>query len=180
MILVALLGLIGCSHSKTISQTEAGRDIDRGAYLVTILGCGGCHTEGALLGQPAGEWLAGSTMGVAYTADEHDQNPGVVFPKNLTSDPRTGLGNWSLQDIELAIAQGRGHQDQTLNAVMPWMSYGLLRAADRRDIASYLQSLPPVYNPIPSSIEPGEPVRTSYLRVGLYIFYPSDPPVTRP
>ncbi|MFK7912435.1 MAG: c-type cytochrome [Pseudomonadales bacterium] len=168
-----LLATIGCSNQNATVAAPAASSVDRGAYLVTILGCGGCHTEGALLGKPSGQWLAGSRTGVAYTADEHDQNPGVVFPKNLTPDIKTGLGKWTEREIMRAISQGQGHREQPLNAVMPWMNYVLLSDADRRDIARYLKSLAPVYNPIPPSIVPGQPVRESYLRIGIYVFYPN-------
>ena len=171
-----LLAIAGCSSPTTVPAVADGSAEDRGAYLVTILGCGGCHTEGGLLGKPVGQWLAGSRMGVAYTADEHDQNPGVVFARNLTPDPDTGLGNWSQREIVRAIGQGSSHQNQPLNTVMPWMNYALLSAQDRQDIASYLRSLEPVYNPIPASIEPGQVVVESYVRVGIYVFYPADQP----
>lgn len=169
-----LLTIAGCSSPKAIPAAADDPAVDRGAYLVTILGCGGCHTEGGLLGKPTGQWLAGSRMGVAYTADEHDQNPGIVFARNLTPDPDTGLGNWTQKDIVRAIGQGAGHQNQPLNTVMPWMNYGFLNYQDQLDIAQYLQSLEPVYNPIPKSIAPGQPVVASYVRVGIYVFYPSE------
>ena len=71
---------------------QAKKAVKRGEYLTTILGCGGCHTEGALLGQPTGDWLTGSRIGVAYTPDAPDQSPGIIFPGNLTPDEETGIG----------------------------------------------------------------------------------------
>ena len=39
----------------------------RGKYLVELLGCGSCHTDGALVGLPDGSRrLAGSHIGIAY------------------------------------------------------------------------------------------------------------------
>ncbi|MGP8229525.1 MAG: hypothetical protein ACLQUM_09200 [Steroidobacteraceae bacterium] len=32
--------------------------------------------------------------------------PGVAYPSNLTPDPRTGLGNWSDEQIVAAIRSG--------------------------------------------------------------------------
>ena len=91
---------------------------ERGEYLTTILGCGGCHTEGALLGDPSGEWLTGSRIGVAYTADSLEQSPGIIFPGNLTPDKNTGIGRWSKRDIVRFLRTGMDHYGQQANTVM--------------------------------------------------------------
>ena len=68
--------------------------IKHGRYLVELIGCGACHTDGAIIGEPdAGRLLAGSRVGIAYTSPLHDKYPGVVYPPNLTPDPATGLGD---------------------------------------------------------------------------------------
>ena len=60
----------------------------RGRYLAQIMDCAGCHTEGALIGQPKPELaLAGSTIGFEVP------ELGYVFPPNLTSDLRPVLGS---------------------------------------------------------------------------------------
>lgn len=175
---VGLLALVACATEPQVAATEpaaTGPDspVARGEYLTTMLGCGGCHTDGALLGRPSGTWLAGSQTGIAYTADEHGEHPGVVFPRNLTPDPETGLGSWSEQDIVHAIAGGRGHSGERLSAVMPWMNYSLVKANDLRAIAAYLKSLPPIQQAIPANIAPGDPVTAPYIRIGIYQFNPS-------
>ena len=65
----------------------------RGRYLTQIMDCGGCHTEGGLIGQsdPKLE-LAGSSIGFEVPG------LGYVYPPNLTSDPQTGLAGWSVED----------------------------------------------------------------------------------
>ena len=68
--------------------------IKHGRYLVELIGCGACHTDGAIIGEPdAGRLLAGSRVGIAYTSPLHDKYPGVVYPPNLTPVPcnRSGL-----------------------------------------------------------------------------------------
>src|SRR5262245_63950917 len=82
--------------SNPVLAAENNR-VARGEYLVGLLGCTSCHTDGQLLNRPKNDrFLAGSETGIAYTNDEH---PGVVFPGNLTSDRETGLGRWSAEEI---------------------------------------------------------------------------------
>ena len=41
--------------------------VEHGGYLVELIGCAVCHTDGALIGEPRiDEWLAGSDVGIAY------------------------------------------------------------------------------------------------------------------
>lgn len=174
LLLAGALSAGACSNQSPAAAAAPAPDPERGEYLTMLLGCGQCHTEGALLGEPAGPWLAGSRIGVAYTADEHDANPGVVFPKNLTPDPETGLGNWSESDIVAAISSGFGHSGETINSVMPWMNYSLVTEEDLFSIARYLKRLRPVRNLLPANVEPGEPVTAPYIRIGLYVFTPND------
>lgn len=146
--------------------------IQRGQYLTTILGCGGCHTEGALQGLPYGPHLAGSKTGIAYTDPESSDFPGIVFPANLSTHKTQGLGEWSRQDIARAIRNGINHRGGEVISVMPWINYSLLSKQDTYDIVDYLQSLPAVEYSIPDNVVLGEPSRRSYLRIGIYRFDP--------
>jgi len=147
---------------------------ERGEYLATILGCGGCHTEGALLGEPTGDWLTGSRIGVAYTPETVNQSPGVIFPGNLTPDKNTGIGRWSKRDIVRFLRTGMDHYGQQANTVMPWPNYALLNDKDLNALAAYLLSLDPVENEIPESIEPGAPSTEAFVRIGVYLFVPEE------
>ena len=151
---------------------------ERGEYLTTILGCGGCHTEGALLGDPSGEWLTGSRIGVAYTADSLEQSPGIIFPGNLTPDKNTGIGRWSKRDIVRFLRTGMDHYGQQANTVMPWPNYALLSDRDVNAVAAYLLSLDPVENEIPAAIEPGSPITEAFVRIGVYLFVPEETEVS--
>jgi cytochrome c553 len=149
-------------------------DLARGEYLVNILACGRCHTEGLLSGREAtGPVLAGSRVGVAYTAySEDDSNPGVVFPSNLTPDEETGLGNWSEEEIIRAMTAGvakGGHERLT---VMPWSNYGALSNRDLKAIARFLKSLSPIERAVPEPIAEGSEITQPYVRFGVYQFHP--------
>jgi mono/diheme cytochrome c family protein len=168
------LFVVALISTSVASQVIASDDTSRGEYLTTILGCGGCHTEGALLGKPTGEWLTGSRIGVAYTNDLPDQTPGIVFPANLTADKATGLGKWSKRDIIRFLRTGLDHYGEQSSTVMPWPNYALLNDADVADIADYLLNLAPVDNKIPDAIAAGDAVNQSFVRIGVYLFIPEE------
>ncbi len=155
-------------------SAAADRAAKRGEYLTTLLGCGGCHTEGALLGRPDGPWLAGSSVGVAWSDYNEGVAPAVVFPSNLTPDRQTGLGKWSRQDIADAILTGVTHQRDVLVPVMPWRNYSLLKEKDALDIAAYLRSLPATEKKIPANVPVGGTATNAYIRLGVFIFDPAN------
>ena len=68
--------------------------IAHGRYLVELIGCGTCHTDGAIVGEPnAGRLLAGSAVGIAYTSPLRDKFPGVVYPPNADTRARNRPGH---------------------------------------------------------------------------------------
>jgi len=149
-------------------------DIERGQYLVNILACGRCHTEGLLTGnQATGPFLAGSQVGVAYTAYSEDEtNPGVVFPSNLTPDDETGLGEWSEKEIITAMTAGVARGGHERLTVMPWSNYGALKKKDLKAIAAFLKSLSPIERAVPEPIPEGGEITHGYVRFGVYQFQP--------
>ena len=144
-------------------------DVAQGKYLVELLGCGSCHTDGALVGRPdKARRLAGSSIGIAYSNPLQNKHPGVVYPANLTPDPDTGLGSWNEEQIVKMIRTGvNRHGDQQL-AVMPWPAYAKISDQDARAIAAYLQSLAPVNHRTPRNVEPGNKASSPYVHFGVY------------
>lgn len=147
--------------------------VARGRYLVELLSCASCHTDGQLINDPvATRYLAGSSIGVAYSDGDL---PGVVFPANLTPDPETGLGRWTRAEITRNIRYGidkHGHQQLP---IMPWRGYAHMAIEDVEAITSYLMSIPPVKHQVPPNVERGQPSTSPYVRYGVYVFYPNAP-----
>ena len=154
-----------CSGAAAPAAEPAPADAARGEYLVVIMECGGCHTAGALRGQRRQDRdLAGSEVGLGYT--DADGRPGAVFPPNLTSDPETGLGKWSDQQILDAFRHGRRPDGRMLSPAMPWPAYGSrLTEADAWAIVAYLRTLPPVPFRAPANFAPGETPTGPYMIV---------------
>jgi mono/diheme cytochrome c family protein len=141
----------------------AGQDkIKRGEYLATIMDCAGCHTPGALRGQPdIARNLAGSDVGFELPG------LGVFYPPNLTSDAETGLGKWSEKDIVTAVRTGARPDGRVLAPIMPYHNYAKLTDADAQALAGYLKNLRPVANKTPAIRAPGEKATDPYLTLVL-------------
>ncbi len=155
------LGLAGAAAVAAFAgAARADSQVDRGKYLVTVMGCGDCHTAGSFLGKPdMAHLLAGGD--VAFEVP----GLGTFMPRNLTPDNETGLGNWSAEEIVTAITTGKRPDGRILAPSMPYMDFAALTKSDALAIAAYLKSLPPVKNAIPGPWGPSEKVTTLVYRI---------------
>ncbi|MGI9271059.1 MAG: c-type cytochrome [Woeseiaceae bacterium] len=142
---------------------------DRGEYLVELLGCGSCHTHGALIGEPDMEKsLAGSRIGIAASNPLGDEHPGVVFAANITPDTETGIGLWSDQQIANALRAGLGRHLGKRIPVMPWQAYAKISDDDTAAIIAYLRSIEGIKHRVPDEIAPGQRTTESFVYFGVY------------
>ena len=112
--------------------------------------CGLCHTTINRTGIYRGDdfYLAGGMRVGLYPH-------GFYVSRNLTSDPETGIGRWSEQQLANAIRNGQT-PTRTLNPIaMPWVFLHALTEDDARAIGAYLKTLPPVRNRIPAPLHFG-------------------------
>jgi mono/diheme cytochrome c family protein len=155
--------------------TVVGSRVERGRYLVSIIGCSDCHTplkmgpkgpgpdmERFLSGHPEqigavpaatphGPWLwAGVATNTAVAGPW-----GVSYAANLTPDDNTGLGIWSEQMFLDAIRTGR-HMGvaREIKPPMPWPALRNASNEDLRAIYAYLRTLKPIANHVPDAQEP--------------------------
>jgi mono/diheme cytochrome c family protein len=143
--------------------------IEQGRYMVQLLGCGSCHTQGSLFGVPETAMsLAGSDIGIAHSTPLQNRYPAVTFPPNLTPDNETGLGRWSIEKIAQAISYGSTQHGARLNTVMPWRGFSSISEDDVIAIASYLKSIPPVRHRIPADVGDGEFTSEAHVYFGIY------------
>jgi mono/diheme cytochrome c family protein len=114
------------------NQPQQSPEWNRGAYLVNGLGhCGGCHTPKNSLGADrANHEFYGGKLDNWVAPD-------------LTGNPRTGLGNWNIEDIAEYLATGRNARAGAGGAMAEVITYStsLMNDADRHAIATYLKSL---------------------------------------
>ena len=104
---------------------------NRGAYLVNGLGhCGGCHTPKNALGADKSEqFLRGGDLETWVAPD-------------LTANPRTGLGDWKIDDITEYLRTGRSAHAAAGGPMADVITYStsLMNDDDRHAIATYLKS----------------------------------------
>lgn len=143
--------------------------VEQGEYLVELLGCGACHTPGALDGEPDMSLsLAGSGTGIAWSNPLGTERPGIVYPSNITPDDETGIGTWSDRQVADAIRAGIGRHGGRRIATMPWQGYARLSDDDVAAIVAYLRTIDPVRRQVPDPVEPGERAREPFVYFGVY------------
>lgn len=155
--LVSAVAAWAASHVEAGAKAAPDAKVARGEYLVTVMGCGDCHTPGSFYGAPdLTRRLAGSELGW--------QGPwGVSFPRNITPDVETGIGSWTEAQIVDAIRNGRRPDGRTLLPPMPWPDFVGLTDEDATAIAAYLKSIPAVHHVMPALVPPGQPFKGSAL-----------------
>jgi mono/diheme cytochrome c family protein len=154
----ALAAALALGLTHVAAATEA--QVKRGKYLVAVISCGDCHTEGALAGKPDLEHpLGGSSIGFAVPG------LGIFYGANLTPDAETGLGSWSNAQIVAALTKGERPDGRMLAPIMPWRSFAHLTPKDAEAIAVYLKSLPPVKHKVPGPFGPNEKATAPYMSV---------------
>jgi mono/diheme cytochrome c family protein len=119
---------------------ERSEAYNRGAYLVTALAhCGECHTPR--------NWF-GATEPDRFLAGNPHGPDGKPVP-NITPDPQTGIGSWTEEDITTLLSTGQTPEFDFVGGAMGEVvrNTSPLTDADRRAIAVYLKSLPPIPSP---------------------------------
>jgi hypothetical protein len=171
-----ILFQINCGpKEKEMTQEEM---VARGHYLVTLGGCGDCHspkvmtemgpvedTTRLLSGHPAEEVLPpvdtsliqpGKWVLVSGTDFTGWAGPwGISYTANLTPDEETGLGNWTPELFIKAIRTGK-HMGvgRPILPPMPWFNFMKLTDQDLKAIFAYLHSLPAIHNKVPDPVPP--------------------------
>ncbi|MGE0259281.1 MAG: cytochrome c [Alphaproteobacteria bacterium] len=125
-------------------QPMPGRSAEenRGAYLVSaVVHCGECHTPRNSFGAMEDDrFLAGNPAG-----------PDGKSVPNITPDPKTGIGNWSEDDIVQVLTDGHTPAFDEVTGSMAEVvrNTAKLTPEDRRSIAVYLKTVPPLPGPRP-------------------------------
>jgi hypothetical protein len=71
---------------------------------------------------------------------------GVVYSRNITPDPETGIGNWTEDEIVEVLRSGKRKDGSSLLLFPPHSFYKNMAEEDARSLAVYLRSLKPMRN----------------------------------
>ncbi|WP_170284334.1 cytochrome c [Roseospira marina] len=115
------------------AESDAAR-IERGRILAAEGNCESCHT--AEDGEPyAGGFVVTTPFG------------NLIGP-NITSDPETGIGDWTLEAFDAAVRDGIRPDGAPLYPAMPYTSFTRMTDADLEALWAYMQTVPPVHNAV--------------------------------
>ncbi|MFT0167634.1 c-type cytochrome [Paraburkholderia mimosarum] len=160
--------MVFARHARFEPDPARSAQWNRGAWLVQGLGhCGACHTP----------------RGPAYNEMGYDQHSplyltgGVIdhwYAPNLTGDPGSGLGRWSVDDIATFLRDGHNTRAYAFGAMAPVVGESTqhLSDDDLRSIAVYLKSLPAH---APSGSYDDSPAARASTRAALQLGTPERP-----
>jgi mono/diheme cytochrome c family protein len=144
--LLAALGLVGFWVVTTprpyapANLPKHVANLDNGKIIYNVGGCISCHGAGLEGGKPLKTPI------------------GVLYPPNLTPDPETGLGKWTVAEFYNAMHYGTAPDGGNYIPAFPYTSYAKLKTDDVIDLWAYLQSLTPVKNAVPAHEVLGLPI----------------------
>ena len=185
VVFVAAAGFVTLSTSQPQSQDLASAQlpdpaalaakVERGEYLVKIMGCNDCHTPWKM--GPQGpepdmdRFLSGHPEQIGPLPTAKDASPclwsgfatntafsgpwGVSYAFNLTPEQNTGLGIWTEEMFMQTIRTGR-HMgvSRPINPPMPWPAYRNATVDDLKAIYAYLRTIKPIVNRVPEYKSP--------------------------
>jgi len=129
--------------APAIAASADSAVIERGHYVVwTLASCPICHGDI----KQYDRMLAGAEVplsgGFVFPIP-----PGKFYPRNITPDKETGIGNFTDGQIARALRNGVGSDGR---ALLPFMEMQGLSDEDLVAVVSYLRSQPPVHNQVPA------------------------------
>lgn len=111
---------------------------NRGAYLVRgAAHCGTCHTPRNLfMAEQASAEMAGGDVGPWHAP-------------NITSDPNSGIGGWSVEELVAYMRDGHVAKSQAAGPMAEAIDHSLrfMTDEDLKAMAAYLKTVPPVRDP---------------------------------
>jgi alcohol dehydrogenase (quinone), cytochrome c subunit len=147
-LLAAALFVLGAGSAANAQQTATPND--KGEYLARAGDCIACHSV------PGGKAFAGGLrMGTPM---------GAIYSTNITPDPDTGIGNYSLEDFDRAVRSGVAKDGHHLYPAMPYPSYAKISDDNLQALYTFfMKEVPPVnqankQNEIPWYLSPRWPL----------------------
>lgn len=114
--------------------------VAKGEALSAIGHCAACHT------QPGGQPFAG---GYALHTPF-----GIIYGDNISPDPQTGIGAWSLEAFTRAMREGVARDGSHLFPAFPYYAFTELSDDDIKALYAYLMTQPAVSNTVPANTIP--------------------------
>ena len=130
--------------------------IAKGEALAAVGHCAACHTA------PGGSPFAG---GYALHTPF-----GIIYGDNISPDPETGIGAWSLEAFTRAMREGVARDGSHLLPAFPYYAFTKLSDEDIKALYAYLMTRPAVSNTVPANTIPA-PLKIRALQEGWKILF---------
>ena len=111
--------------------------VARGKYVFGTAGGCACHTP------PDGVGLNAGGM-------KFDLFIGVVYARNITPDPDTGIGKWTDLEMTNAIRRGERPDGSKLFPIHPYKNLGGIADDEVEALVAYLKSIKPIRSSVPA------------------------------
>jgi mono/diheme cytochrome c family protein len=111
--------------------------VARGKYVFATAGGCACHTPPDAVGLNAG--------GMKF-----DLFIGVVYSRNITPDPETGIGAWTDAQVTNAIRRGERPDGSKLFPIHPYKYLGNIADDEIAALVAYLKSVTPIKSSVPA------------------------------
>jgi mono/diheme cytochrome c family protein len=79
---------------------------------------------------------------------------GIIYGTNITPDPETGIGRWSLEAFDRAMREGVSRDGSHLFAAFPYNAFTKLSDGDIKALYAYVMTRPPVSATVPANTIP--------------------------
>ncbi len=144
-VIAVILGLAVLLPVRSASATPPRQDdkVAHGKYIVSIIGCADCHSP---IDDKTGQTIPGKEFSGGRP---FDLGPlGIVYTKNITQDKKTGLGDWTDDEIKTAITTGVSKDGLHLFPVMPYLFFNNMSDDDLDAVVAYLRTIKPIENQV--------------------------------
>jgi hypothetical protein len=145
------LKMEGMVAPKPANKAPSADALEQGQYLANIMLCSHCHwTPNKTFTAPAG-------MDKMYSGGLPMEMPplgtGTLFTSNITSDPETGIGKWTEDQIFAAIKTMTKADGKMIQGPMVFMqgAWSQMDEKDLKNVAAFIKKLPAVKNKVPKS-----------------------------
>jgi len=163
---VAFLGIAGllllsrrpaiAPMERTFPERFSVSSVSQGEALAAAGHCASCHTR------PGGQPFAGG-YGVNTPF-------GIIYGTNITPDPKTGIGTWSLDAFFRAMREGVARDGSHLFPAFPYYAYTKLSDDDLKALYAYLMTRPTATATAPANTLPF-PFKIRALQEGWKILF---------
>jgi mono/diheme cytochrome c family protein len=133
--LAVVTGFSGCAARNVIAPAApppsfTREQVAKGAELAHLGNCLGCHTVDG---------------GKAYAGGTPIKTPfGTIYGTNITPDPETGIGQWSLEAFTRAMREGIDREGRHLYPAFPYDHFTKVNDDDIAALYAFLMTREPV------------------------------------